>query len=119
MIRRLGFLILMIPLFVSAQQKHRTEVLLLMGSRFEITPFATSDSLQEASIAAAIAEVKRIENMISEWKPESKVSEINNNAGIAPVAVSDELYFLIKRCIKISDLTNGAFDISWAAARHV
>lgn len=119
MFRRVAFLILMFPIVVFAQQKHRTEVLLLMGSRFEITPFATSDSLQEAAIAASIAEVKRVESMISEWIPTSKISEINNNAGIAPVEVSDELFFLIKRCIKISDLTGGAFDISWAAARHV
>lgn len=117
----LGILILLtIGIFsVQAQQKHRTEILLLMGSRFEITPFADSDSLVEASITASIAEVKRIENLISEWIPESKVSEINNNAGIKPVVISDELFFLIKRCLKVSELTGGAFDISWAAARHI
>ncbi|MPM02159.1 FAD:protein FMN transferase [bioreactor metagenome] len=104
---------------LNAQLKHRTEVLLLMGSRFEITPFAESDSLVEAGISAAITEVKRIENTISEWIPGTVISEINDNAGIKPVAVSDELFQLIKRCIKVSELTNGAFDISWAAARHV
>ncbi len=98
---------------------HRTEVLLLMGSRFEITPYAANDSLVNASIQAAINEVKRIENMISEWIPGTIISTINENAGVKPVKVSPELFGLIKRCIKVSELTDGAFDISWAAARHV
>lgn len=102
-----------------AQLKHRTEVLLLMGSRFEITPYAESDSLVDASITAAIDEVERIENMISEWIPNTIISLINSNAGVEPVKVSDELFHLINRCIKVSELTDGAFDISWAAARHV
>jgi len=103
----------------NAQLVHRTEVLLLMGSRFEITSFAHSDSLVNASIDAAISEVKRIENSISEWIPGTIISKINDNAGIKPVTVSDEIFFLIKRSIKVSELTGGAFDISWAAARHV
>lgn len=90
-----------------------------MGSRFEITPYAESDSLVDAGISAAITEVKRIENTISEWIPGTVISQINDNAGIQPVKVSDEIFNLIKRCNKVSDLTNGAFDISWAAARHV
>ncbi|PKP02097.1 MAG: thiamine biosynthesis protein ApbE [Bacteroidetes bacterium HGW-Bacteroidetes-6] len=118
MFRQSVFLLLIFPLVVWAQPKHRTEVLLLMGSRFEITPFAANDSIVDAAILAAVAEVKRVEGLISEWIPQSEISKINNNAGIKPVVVPDELFFLIKRCLKISELTDGAFDISWAAARH-
>ncbi|HRZ42758.1 MAG TPA: FAD:protein FMN transferase [Bacteroidales bacterium] len=104
---------------VQAQLRHRTETLLLMGSRFEITPYSPSDSLNEAAIAAAIAEIRRIETLISEWIPESKISEVNRNSGIRPVQVSGELLGLIKRCIKVSELTDGAFDITWASARGI
>ncbi len=117
------FLSLLLMLISTAsafsQHKHRTEILLLMGSRFEITPFASSDSLVNASIDAAISEVKRIESVISEWIPESEISRVNQMAGVAPVTVSDELFQLVKRCIKVSELTDGAFDISWASARNV
>jgi len=99
--------------------KHRTEVLLLMGSRFEITPYAETDSLVEAGITAAIAETQRIEAFLSEWIPESAVSEINRNAGLKPVKITDELFGIIARSKKVSELTDGAFDISWAAARNV
>ncbi len=111
------FLLQGIPL--DAQPVHRTEVLLLMGSRFEITPYADSDSLCEAGIQNAIAEVKRIEEVISEWKPGSDISEVNRMAGIKPVKVSAELFGLVKRSLKVSDLTDGAFDISWAGARGI
>lgn len=109
----------LIPLFAFGQLKHRTEITLLMGSRFEITPYAPTDSLVEASIDSAVAEIRRIENVISEWISNSEISNVNNNSGIQPVKVSAELYGLIKRSKKVSELTNGAFDIGWAAARNV
>lgn len=99
--------------------KHKTETLLLMGSRFEITPYAEDEKLLDSAISIAITEIKRVESILSEWQENSVVSEINKNAGIKPVAVSDELFGLIKRCQKVSDLTDGAFDISWAASRGV
>lgn len=117
--KRIFFGFLFFSQIIYAQQYHRTEILLLMGSRFEITPYANSDSLVELGILSAIEETQRIENIISEWKSDSEISKINQNAGISPVVVSDELFYLIKRCIKVSELTDGAFDISWAAARNI
>lgn len=112
-------ILLLLPQLAFSQLKHRTEIILLMGSRFEITPFATTDILVEASIDSAVAEIRRIESVISEWQPNSEISLVNKNAGIKPINVSSELYGLVKRSKKVSDLTNGAFDISWAAARNL
>lgn len=109
--------LLMAPARVSSQWRHTTEIVLLMGSRFEITPYSDSDSLNRAAIQAAIGEVRRIESVISEWIPESEISAVNREAGMHPVKVSAELYGLVKRSLKVSELTDGAFDISWAAAR--
>lgn len=93
----------------------RKRVLLLMGTRFEITAVATSNILADQGIEAGIAEVKRIEAIISSWDPNSQTTSINNNAGIKPVTVNKELFDLINRSIRISNLTNGAFDISFAS----
>jgi len=112
-------IILFLPQLAYSQLKHRTEIILLMGSRFEITPFASTDKLVEASIDSAVAEIRRIESVISEWQPNSEISLVNKNAGIKPLKVSNELFGLVKRSRKVSDLTNGAFDISWAAARNL
>lgn len=115
----LRLFLLLIPTLAFGQLKHRTEITLLMGSRFEITPYAETDSMVELAIETAKKEIKRAELVISEWIPESEISMVNKNAGIKPVKVSKELLGLVKRSIKVSDLTDGSFDISWAAARNV
>ncbi|MFI0427253.1 MAG: FAD:protein FMN transferase [Flavobacterium sp.] len=87
----------------------------LLGSPFEITVVAT-DSIQANSyIDLAVSEVKRIENLISDWIPTTQISKVNQNAGIAPVKVDLEVYELVERATKISKLTSGAFDISYAS----
>lgn len=98
-----------------AQLKSQTRVLALMGSRFEITAVAQSDSLCNFGVEAAILEITRIEKLISSWDPASQTSEINRMAGVRPVRVDAELSNLILRSKKISDLTGGAFDISYAS----
>jgi thiamine biosynthesis lipoprotein len=87
----------------------------MLGSPFEITVVAQDTLKANEYIDVAIAEVKRIENLISDWIPTTQISEINNNAGIQPIKVSDELFDLLERALKISKLTNGAFDISYAS----
>jgi len=86
-----------------------------MGSRFEITVVAQDSLKAEADIDLAVAEITRIEKLISSWDPNSQTSAINRNAGIKPVPVAQELYDLIKRAKVISELTDGAFDISYAS----
>ncbi|MCU4173598.1 FAD:protein FMN transferase [Marinilabiliaceae bacterium N1Y90] len=86
-----------------------------MGSRFDITLIA-NDSVQASKyIDIAINEISRIESLISSWDSNSETSLINENAGIKPVPVSKELMDLIERCITLSRLTDGAFDITFAS----
>lgn len=87
----------------------------LMGSDFDITVVASNQIEANKYIDMAVAEITRIENLISSWKPSSQTSKINRNAGIEPVVVDKELFNLIKRSKAISKLTDGAFDISFAA----
>lgn len=91
----------------------------LMGCAFDITVFANSQVEADAYIDMAIAEMQRIENLISSWKATSQTTAINQNAGIKPVKVDDELFQLIKRSIALSEITDGAFDISFAAIDHI
>ena len=99
---------------ISAQETHK-RVLKLMGSRFEITVVAPDSTKAEEDIDLAVAEISRIEKLISSWDPSSQTSALNKNAGIKPVIVDQELYDLIKRAKVISELTDGAFDISYAS----
>lgn len=96
-------------------QVERSRLVTLMGSKFEIT-LVDKDSLSvEKNIDKSINEIQRIENLISEWKPETQISEVNKNAGIKPVKVDAEVFALTEKAIYFSKLTDGAFDISIVA----
>ncbi|WP_237332487.1 FAD:protein FMN transferase [Zobellia amurskyensis] len=110
----LFLLFFLLSLSVSAQGTF-TRTLKLMGSRFDITVTAKDSAEGNKNIDLAVAEISRIEDLISSWNPNSQTSEINRNAGKNPVKVSYELYNLIERAISLSTLTDGAFDISYAS----
>ncbi len=103
---------------VFSQQNYK-RTLKLMGSRYDITVVAENEVQGNKYIDKAVAEISRIEKMISSWDENSETSAVNRNAGIKPVKVSKELYDLIDRAIKISKLTNGAFDISYASMDRI
>lgn len=85
-----------------------------MGTRFEITLVSTQEVANQY-LNAAQGEIERIERLISSWDANSQTAEINRQSGIKPVKVAKELYELIARSIEISKITQGAFDISYAA----
>ncbi len=87
----------------------------LMGCGFEITVVANHKDSADLYFDMANGEIKRIESIISSWNPDSETSIINRNAGVQPTKVSLELFQLIERSLKISELTQGAFDISFAS----
>jgi thiamine biosynthesis lipoprotein len=86
-----------------------------MGSIFQIT-LVDSDSISaHENTNKAIVEIERIENLISEWRPQTQISKVNQNAGIKPVQVDKEVFELTKKAIWFSEISNGAFDISIVA----
>lgn len=97
----------------------RQRAVTLMGSRWDITIVAADSAMAEKQIDSVIAEVTRIEYLISDWKPETQVSAVNRMAGVAPVKVDREVFDLTQRALHLSNLTNGAFDISFAAMDRI
>lgn len=90
-----------------------------MGTAFEVTVVTQDFKTAEAGIDLAISEIDRIEKLISSWDPKSQTSEVNRMAGIRPVVVDQELFDLVRRSLKISKLTKGAFDISYASMDRI
>lgn len=84
----------------------------LMGCGFELKVVSKSQSEANHFLELGINEIKRIEDLISEFKADSITSAINRNAGMQPVAVSREVFDLMERSLRLSSLTQGAFDIS-------
>ncbi len=84
----------------------------LMGSAFELVILSNSSTEAEHFLNMGVNEIQRIENLLSEFKNDSITSKINQNAGIEYIEVDEEVIQLLERCLQISSLTAGAFDIT-------
>lgn len=111
--------LLLFPVLNANAQVLRKRTVTLMGGRWDITIVAKNADVAERNINTVIAEVSRIESLISDWIPQSQVSQVNSNSGIRPVKVDKEVFELTKRAIELSKTTNGAFDISFAAMDRI
>jgi thiamine biosynthesis lipoprotein len=92
-------------------------IIKLMGNRFEISVVAKKEEEAWANncIDTAIEEIHRIEKLFTTFSDDSQTNLINANAGIRAVKVDKEMYDLIARSIKISGITQGAFDITYGS----
>ena len=112
--RNVTLIFLLTSIFAFGQVTHKRK-LYMLGSPFEMTVVAKDTIQGNIYIDMAVAEVKRIENLISDWIPTTQISQVSKNSGIQPVKVDKEVYDLVERAIKVSQLTSGAFDISYAS----
>jgi thiamine biosynthesis lipoprotein len=86
-----------------------------MGNRFELSVVSDSEKWANEKIDAGIDEIKRIEKLLTTFSDDSETNQINKNAGITPVTVSRETFNLVQRSIRISEITQGAFDITYGS----
>jgi thiamine biosynthesis lipoprotein len=91
----------------------RTEA--IMGTRVYVQLWAEDPVKGDAAIEAVMAEMRRIDELMSHYKPESELSQINERANREPVKVDKELFDLIKLSTYYSQITEGAFDITYAS----
>ena len=87
-----------------------------MRTLFTISVPSTTDPEQaRLAVKAAFQEIRRVEQLMTTWDPDSHLSRVNARAGIEPVAVPPELLELIAKAKRITERTNGKFDIASAA----
>jgi thiamine biosynthesis lipoprotein len=84
-----------------------------MGDKFEISVVGNDPLLANEQIEIAIDEINRVEKLLSAFGDDSNIKQINREAGIAPVKANGEIFRLISRALQISELTHGAFDITY------
>ncbi len=90
-----------------------------MDTVVEITALGEDRDILEAAVTDAFSEMKRIEAGLSFYLGDSEVSRINRSAGIEPVEVDEETLGLIQESIRISELSGGAFDITFAPLKEM
>jgi thiamine biosynthesis lipoprotein len=84
----------------------------IMDTRIYVELWDTNPKHANAAIDAVMAEMRHIDDVMSDFKPDSELSQINEHAAQHPVVVSPELYNLVKLSTHYSQITDGAFDIT-------
>ena len=97
----------------SARLFHHTQK--MMGNRFSISIEHDSEAAASELIRKTIDEVQRIEDLFTTFSDTSITSAINRKAGIQPVNAPKEFIELVQRAKRISEITSGAFDISYGS----
>ncbi|WP_461097953.1 FAD:protein FMN transferase [Spirosoma luteolum] len=100
---------------MSSQPGLHRRVQRLMGNRFELTVVSDDADWASDCLDAAIAEISRIERLLTTYDERSQTSQINASAGRRPVRVDAEVLALIQRSLQLSVLTQGAFDITYGS----
>ena len=93
----------------------RERVASVMGTSLEIRVIGEDPQVLEEVLDEALKEIQRVEDVMTDWRP-SQLEDLNNAAGKGPQVVSIEVFELIERSLKISELTGGAFDVTYAGA---
>jgi thiamine biosynthesis lipoprotein len=84
----------------------------VMGTRGTVTIYGLPAGDAEAAASEAIREMHRIESVMSTWREESEISRLNRDSRGRPVRVSAELFTLLEKAYRFSELTGGAFDVT-------
>ena len=87
----------------------------IMGTAITVELWADDESTGQAAIEAVMAEMRRIDRLMSPHKADSELTHINRQAARQPVRLSSEMFGLIERALAFSAVSRGAFDISYAS----
>lgn len=91
----------------------------IMGTAINIELWHTDEEIANKNIQRVFAEMNRIDHLMSPYKKNSEVSLVNQDAAKHPVKISTELFQLIKKSIAVSNLSGGAFDITFASIGYL
>jgi thiamine biosynthesis lipoprotein len=91
----------------------------VMGTRVYVEAWHDDPVRGEQAVDAVFAEMHRINELMSHYRPDSQLSRINARAAVEPVAVDPELFDLLRTSVRFSELTGGAFDITYASVGYL
>jgi thiamine biosynthesis lipoprotein len=83
-----------------------------MGTIVTLTAVAPSRGLAQKALDAAFWEIRRLEELLSTWLPNSELSQLNQTAGQHPIHVSPDTLQILKLSLEVARLTEGGFNIA-------
>ncbi len=91
----------------------------IMGTRITVELWADDKDKADPAIDAVLDEMRHIDDSMSTYKPESEVSQVNAKAADGPMPITKELFDLLVTAKQYSEITDGAFDITYASVGYM
>jgi len=85
---------------------------MLMGTVVWVSAVAPSKPEAQKAATAGLREIRRLEEILSTWIPESELSRVNAGAGQAAVEVSPETIEVLEKSLEMDRMTDGGFNIA-------
>jgi thiamine biosynthesis lipoprotein len=108
---------MMVSAPVRAEWFQREEA--IMGTRVAVELWSEDPALAQRAMEAVIAEMRRTDELMSTYKPESQLSQVNAHAFERPVPVDEEIIDVVERSLELSKLSGGAFDVTYASVGYL
>jgi len=108
--------VLMFPLFLrrGAQAQHDSGYRLVMGTFAHLKSIAKDEDTAKKCVEDAFAELKKVDELMSDYKSESQISRVNRDAFEKAVKVDESTIHVLQKSVEFSRLSGGAFDITIA-----
>ena len=91
----------------------------IMGTRITVEFWEEDDRHAELCAEQVFSEMQRIDALMSPYKPNSELSRINQQAAKQAVPISEEMLKLLKKSRQVSQMSNGAFDITFSSVGYL
>lgn len=92
------------------------EIQFFMDTPITITVYSSNETQAQEALAAAFASYERIEQLTTRFRNAqngselSEVEQINNLAGIAPVTVGEDVFYILQQSLYFCSLSEGSFN---------
>ena len=113
-----AYLILLLLAYTSSRADWLKQQQDIMGTRVSVELWHNNLQFAQQCSDKVFEEVHRIDALMSPYKPNSEISFINNNAAISTIEISKEMSTIVKRALFYSQLSEGAFDITFASVGY-
>ena len=85
---------------------------MIMGTFAHVVAVAEDSGTAKKCVQAALEEIRKIDDLMSDYKSDSEISRVNREAGEKAVKVSESTYEVLQRSVEFSKMTDGAFDVT-------
>lgn len=99
-------------------------VQLLMGVRVRLVVYARDEPSARSACRAAFDRIADLEDIMSDYRPDSELMRLSSRACQGPIKVSDDLFRVLSYAQDVARRSDGAFDVTvgpmvrlWRAAR--